>query len=124
MKKLFKTFVVTFDDKTITLTPTIQKKVLSMLNWISINQPHTTVADGSSFNVRKTTKNGFVVYSYDSKGRIDGKYVKRNALAFASQFIEEFYIYLDRSTGTVRYSSIREARKAKRAYRDSLTFNE
>ena len=124
--KLFKTFVVHFDDNTtIRLTPTTTKqKVLDMLNWLSINQPWTTVTDGSSFYVRKTANNGFVIRSYDDKRRFESQYTRRNALAFASQYLKEFYIFLDRSTGTVRYSSIREARKAKRAYRDSLTFNE
>lgn len=121
MKKLFKNFVVTFDDNTrIHLNAATQQKVLEMLNWLSINQPRTTIHDGSSFTVRKTAKNGFVVYSYDSQGRIDGRFIRRNALAFASQYIKEFYNFLDRSTGTIHYDSVREARKAKRAYRDSL----
>lgn len=124
-KKLFKNFVVHFDDNsTIHLNASTQKRVLAMLNWLSINQPRTNVADGSSFSVRKTAKNGFVIYSYDSQGRIDGRFIRRNAIAFASQYLKEFYIFLDRSTGTVRYSSVREARRAKRAKKAALYENE
>lgn len=120
-KKLFKNFVVRFDDNsTVHLNASTQKRVLAMLNWLSINQPYTNVADGSSFLVRKTAKDGFVIYSYDSERRIDGKFIRRKALAFASQYLKEFYEFLDRTTGTVRYATIREARRAKHAYRDSL----
>lgn len=124
MKKLFKSFVVEFDDKTITLNPKTQQKVLDMLNWLSINQPKTVVKDGSSFTVRKTEKNGFIIYSYNPEGKYEFRAIKRNALAFASQFLEEFQSFLDRSTGTIHYASAHEGRKARRAQKEALYENQ
>lgn len=95
MKKLFKPFVVTFDDDTIlTIGRKTMAKAIDMMAWLCANQPDVTLNDGSFFRVSKTLRGNFAIDSFDQKGRFEERYIQRKAIAFVSQYIEEFNAFL------------------------------
>lgn len=101
MKKLFKPFIVTFDDDTtLTIGNKTMSKAIDMMAWLCANQPEVTLNDGSFFRVSKTLRGNFAIDTFDSEKRFEERYVQRRAIAYAAQYIEEFNEFLDRQNNS------------------------
>lgn len=94
----------------------------AMLEWLRKNQPQGLTWDDGTVDA-VVNKFGRLFIKRTQYGKI--KFLNEfDTYYWAIQLLKEFRPFLDRVTGTVRYPSIREGRKARRAQKAALYENE
>ena len=93
----------------------------AMLEWLRKNQPQGLTWDDGTVDA-VVNKFGRLFIKRTQFGKI--KFLNEfDTYYWAIQLLKDFQSFLDCATGTVRYGSIREGRKARRAYKDRLYLN-